>query len=629
MCGITGIWAFNEVGRFNLVNLEKATLSMAHRGPDNHGTYNDHFVGLGHRRLSIMDTSSKGNQPFEIMAGRYVISFNGEIYNFQALRKELIDKGVQFKSETDTEVLLHLYAQEGSNCLKKLNGFFAFAIYDTQEKKLFVARDRMGIKPLLYFQDEFKFIFGSELQSILAYGIDKEIDQTALSSYLQLNYVPAPSTMVKGVKKLLPGHFIEVINGQVTIEKYYELPQKNKINTNLSYDQAQLKLRELMDESVQHRMISDVPLGCFLSGGVDSSVITAIASNHTDSLSTFSVGFKDAKFLDETKYAEAVAKKFKTNHTTFILTNDDILAELTNIVQHLDEPFADASAIPVYMLSKRTKEQVTVALSGDGADEIFSGYNKHSAWWKIENDLKFKKLISLIHPIAQIMPKTRTGRLSNYMRQIVRFAEASQLSPSDRYWFLASFASEKQAYAMMKDSHFSLGIKSAGLDHLDDDARLNDMLRADTQFVLPNDMLKKVDLMSMANALEVRVPFLDHHVLDFVFKLPESMKINADMRKRILQDAYREVLPKEIYQRPKKGFEMPLLDWLKTALKGELDKQLFDKEKIIAQGIFEWKEIEMLRKQLFSFNPADSPARVWGLFVFQEWFSKYFNDENR
>ena len=621
MCGITGIWAFNEVGRFQLTNLAKSTASLSHRGPDDQGVYHDHFVGLGHRRLSIIDTSSQGHQPMSSSDGRYHIVFNGEIYNFQEIKKELLHYGADFVSETDTEVLLQLFIHKGKKCLDDLNGFFAFAIYDSAQNRLFIARDRIGIKPLLYFQDDFKFLFASEMQAILAFGLDVAIDHNALNYYLQLNYTPAPLTMVKGVKKLMPGEYIDILDGEVIKGKYYGLPDRAE-NSELSYDQAKDQLKEALHESVKKRMIADVPLGCFLSGGIDSSVITALASEQTQHLSTFSIGFEGAKFFDETSYAELVAKKFQTNHTTFRLSNDEIFYELDHIVHHFDEPFADSSAIPVYILSKKTRDHITVALSGDGADEIFSGYNKHSAWWQIENSARFKSFVKHISTFAKILPKSRSGKLSNYMRQTVKFAEAMKLSPADRYWFLASISHEKDVNKLLVNSEFDHDFKRDWLGDLENYQNMNDLLRADTQFLLPNDMLKKVDVMSMATSLEVRVPFLDHGLVDFVFSLQENFKIDGAMRKRVLQDAFRDILPKELYMRPKKGFEMPLLNWLKTSLKSELKEELFNQEKIIHQGFFNWKQVAKLQKRLHSINPGDSHAQVWALYVFQKWYDR-------
>ncbi|MCV9388055.1 asparagine synthase (glutamine-hydrolyzing) [Reichenbachiella ulvae] len=624
MCGITGIWCFNEVGRFQMTNLEKSTRSLEHRGPDDHGTWNDHLVGLGHRRLSIIDTSDLGHQPMQILDGRYIMVFNGEIFNYQQLRKELESKGVRFESETDTEVIMHLYAQEGKACLSRLNGFFALAIYDTQKKTCLIARDRIGIKPLLYYQDEFKVLFASEMQAILAYGMDQKVDKDALHYYLQLNYTPAPLTMVEGVKKLMPGECIEIIDQEIRLSRYYHVDETRSPLTELSYEQAIKELKSRLDASVQKRMMADVPLGAFLSGGIDSSVISSLAARHTDHLSTFSIGFEGNKFFDETQYAEAVAKKIGSNHTTFRLSNDEIFSNLDDFVRHIDEPFADSSSLPVYILSKKTRRHVTVALSGDGADEIFSGYNKHAAWYEMENGGLKSLMIKLMLPMASRMPKSRSGFLANKMRQVMRYEEAKKLSPKDRYWFLASLGSAEQSNNLVREPSLDSEYFERWMTGMNEYKDINDLMKMDAAFVLPNDMLKKVDMMSMAAGLEVRVPFLDHELVEFVQRLPFEYKINGKMRKRILQDTYRDILPPELYRRPKKGFEMPLLDWLKSSLRGELDQYLFDQERIEDGGVFNWNQIKNLREKLHSSNPEDSHAHVWALYVFQKWHSRHF-----
>ena len=378
MCGITGIFAFNLVGKFNKIHVTDATLALQHRGPDFQDIYLDEWVALGHRRLSIIDTSEAGNQPMWDESNRYGIVFNGEIFNFKALRVELESKGVRFRSQSDTEVLLQLYIREKEGCLNRLNGFFAFCIYDKVEESLFVARDRMGIKPLLYVYDEDKFIFASEMKSILRYGIERELNYEALFTYFQLNYIPAPVTIYKKVHKLLPGHYIRVQRQQMEIREYYRLGEAH-LPEKLTYEKAMSRLVELLESSVQQRLVADVPLGSFLSGGVDSSVVTALARRHKPDLHTFSIGYRDEKFFDETRYAREVANHLQTEHTVFSLSNYDLYAHLHGILNGLDEPFADSSAIAVYILSKETRRHATVALSGDGADELFGGYVKHAA----------------------------------------------------------------------------------------------------------------------------------------------------------------------------------------------------------------------------------------------------------
>lgn len=628
MCGITGIFAFNLVGKFNKVNTAAATMCLELRGPDNQNIYNDDWVALGHRRLSIIDTSSDGNQPMWDESGRYCIAFNGEIFNYRELRQQLEAKGVTFFSHTDTEVLLKLYMLEKEKCLNKLNGFFALCIYDKVEQTFFVARDRYGVKPLLYVFDEDKFLFASEMKSIIQYGIDRTLDYNSLYSYLQLNYIPAPDTIFKHVKKLLPGHYLIIVNKQLTIGKFYDIPTEQ--NNIISYDDAKKKLIGLLDASVQRRLISDVPLGAFLSGGIDSSVITALASKHKPDLHTFSIGFKDEKFFDETHYAKLVADHFKTEHTVFSLTNDDLYEHVRSILNYIDEPFGDSSAINVYILSKQTRKHATVALSGDGADEILAGYNKHAAFYRSFHPGVKEKMVQGLGPIWNMIPQSRNNTLSNKARQFARFAEGMKLSAKDRYWRWAAFADENAAknllttesIANVSEQHYT-STKAALLKDITDSRNINEILLTDTKLLLPNDMLTKVDLMSMANGLEVRTPFLDFEVVNFIFSLPEDFKINSGIRKRILQDAFKDVLPAQLYKRPKKGFEVPLLKWFRNEMKSMIVDDLLSEKLINEQGIFNYAEIRKLKEQLFSSNPGDVHARIWGLIVFQSWWKKY------
>ncbi len=635
MCGITGIYAFNELGRLHMINLSAATEVLRRRGPDFGKSVIRNRVGLGHRRLSIIDTSSDGNQPMSDATGRYTIVFNGEIYNYKALREHLAGKGMQFTSASDTEVLLRLYIQEGPGCLEKLNGFFAFAIYDEIEDILFVARDRIGIKPLLYFQDEDKFIFASEMKSILEYGIEKNIDYTTLYQYLQLNYIPAPDTIIKGVKKLMPGHYIMVAKAaekRVSIQQYYQIPyNENALNTDqLSYEQLQNKFANLLETSVKRRLVADVPLGAFLSGGIDSSVITALASRHVDKLNTFSIGYRDEPYFDETNYAQLVAQKFNTEHTVFSLTNQDLYHHLFEILDYFDEPFADSSAIPVYILSKETKKKATVALSGDGADEIFSGYNKHAAAFRAKNNGMAVHTIKSLLPLWKMLPKSRGNPLGNKVRQLQRFSEGLQFTPKDRYWHWAALATEENAARLLSSDSLSQvefhdfeKRKEEILKYFSDKETMNEILYTDAQLVLTNDMLTKVDLMSMAAGLEVRVPFLDHEVVAFAFQLPEDAKINSSMKKRIVQDTFRHELPPELYKRPKHGFEVPLLKWFRTELKTTITHDLLSDSFIEEQGVFDLEGILHLKKKLFSSNPEDVHATIWALIVFQYWWKKY------
>lgn len=631
MCGITGIFAFNLVGKFNKINVTNATMALEKRGPDFQDIYLDDWVGLGHRRLSIIDTSEGGNQPMWDDNKRYCIIFNGEIFNFQELKADLEKKGVPFHSHSDTEVLLKLYIHEKENCLNKLNGFFAFCIYDRQEQSFFVARDRYGIKPLLYLFDEDKFIFSSEMKSIIQYGIERNIDYTSLYTYFQLNYIPAPHTIFTSVKKLMPGHYLKMEKQKLRIEKYYSIPYSPEAEkNNLPYDEAKEKLKDLLEASVKRRLIADVPLGSFLSGGVDSSVVTALASKHKPDLHTFSIGFRDEKFFDETEYAKLVANHFKTEHTVFSLTNDDLYKHVNSILDYIDEPFADSSAINVYILSKETRKHATVALSGDGADEMLAGYNKHAAFYRIINKGWKENLVESLHPLWKALPQSRSNPLANKVRQLLRFSEGTKLSSKERYWKWAGFASEDESLKLFSEKSQEqvsqqdyLNLKSEILKSIPEKERINDILLTDTQLVLPNDMLTKVDLMSMANGLEVRVPFLDVEVVNFIFSLPSEYKITPDLRKRILQDAFKDILPARLYNRPKKGFEVPLLKWFQKEMKSLILDDLLSEKFIQEQGIFNYTEISKLKNQLFSSNPGDIHARIWALIVFQWWWRKY------
>ncbi len=626
MCGIAGILAFNENGKNYLPKINLAVSSLHKRGPDNNDIYLHNNVALGHTRLSVIDTSDMASQPFTDETGRYTIIYNGEVYNFPELKEQLIKKGVKFLTHCDTEVLLYLYIQEGPSFLNRLNGFFAFAIYDKVEESLFIARDRSGIKPLLIYQDNDKLMFASEMKALISLGIPKEIDAVSLYSYLQLNYIPGTASIFKNVRKLVPGYYMYIKENKITEKQYYKIPFESGNYQNISYASAKEKLFQLLNESVKKRLISDVPLGAFLSGGIDSSIIVALASQHTRQLNTFSIGFKDEPLFDETYYAELVAKKYNTNHTVFRLTNDDLFSVLHNVLEYTDEPFADSSALAVYILSKYTRKHVKVALSGDGADEMFAGYNKHMAEYKARNGGILNNLIKWSSPVWNILPQSRNTRFTNKIRQFSRFAKGVGLSPQERYWRWCSFADENEVSKLLSsgfDKNTYLQRKSGLIKYIKDDRGINDVLYSDMYLVLQNDMLVKVDMMSMANSLEVRVPFLDYELVNFVFSLPSEYKIDDKRRKIILKDTFREHLPEEIHNRGKQGFEVPLLKWFRTELRSMITDDLLENNFIENQNIFNLKEINNLKTTLFSDNPGDIHARIWGLLVFQHWWKKY------
>jgi asparagine synthase (glutamine-hydrolysing) len=423
--------------------------------------------------------------------------------------------------------------------------------------------------------------------------------------------------------------------GRQTMElkSWYEIPydRGKEVTANLSYPNAIQQFRKLLNEAVHKRLVADVPLGSFLSGGVDSSVISALAAKHKPDLHTFSIGYKDEKFFDETAYARLVAKHIKTDHTVFSLTNADLYSHVHNILDYIDEPFADSSAIAVYILSKETRKHATVALSGDGADEMLGGYNKHAAFYRMIHRGWKENMVVSLESLWNKMPQSRNSPLANKMRQFSRFAEGAKMNAKDRYWKWASFASKDDALKMLHpDLRMNLWLKEfvprrkALLQFLPDSGEtMNDIFVTDMHLVLTNDMLTKVDMMSMANGLEVRVPFLDYEVVNFLFSLPDHYKINGSIRKRLLQDGFRDILPKQLYNRPKKGFEVPLLKWLRTEMKSLITDDLLSEDFIVSQGVFDYSEINRLKQQLFSSSPGDVHARIWGLVVFQWWWKKH------
>jgi len=627
MCGISGIVAFTTTGEDFLCKIHDAVAAMHSRGPDNKGVFIKDQIALGHNRLSIIDVSDAASQPFTDASGRYTIIFNGEFFNFKTHREQLIKEGIPLVSNSDTEVLLYLYIKEGPVCLEKVNGFFALAIYDSHNKTVFMARDRMGIKPLLITYDKDKLLFASEMKALFAMGIRKEIDKESLLGYLQMNYVPAHQTMIRNVFKLQPGHYIWIENGNVTQKQYYKIPYEagSIIQNSDNYETAKTKIAALLEESVEKRMISDVPLGAFLSGGIDSSVIVALSSRYTKQLNTFSIGFKDEPFFDETRYAQFVAKKYNTNHTVFSLTNDDLFSVLFDVLDYLDDPFADSSAIAVNILSRKTREHVTVALSGDGADELFGGYLKHTAESRIRNAGISGKIIKGMSPLLSHLPQSRNSRITNKIRQAAKYSEGLSLSMQDRYWRWCSFIDQNSAALLMK-SPCSLPEYNKRRDSITkfihSNGTMNDVLLADINHVLVNDMLVKVDLMSMANSLEVRVPFLDYKLVNYVFSLPDSFKADGITGKKILQDTFRELLPPEIYHRPKHGFEVPLIKWFRNELYSLINDDLLSDDFINEQNIFNLAEIKKIKTRLQSNNPGDVAAQIWGLIVFQYWWKK-------
>ncbi len=630
MCGIAGSYFFQKK-QISVKAFENALNNMSKRGPDAAGIFEDDKVQLGHRRLSIIDTSSGANQPLFDDSKNYVLVFNGEIFNYEELKKTKLEKYRHlFKTHSDSEVLLYLLIAYGTGCLPWLSGFFAFAFYDMKDHSLIIARDRYGKKPLVIFQDEEKMIFASELKAILPLMPEKEINTASVSLYFQYNYLPPEQSILKKVRKLKPGTCLSIKNNVVEEKCYYQLEIKPQLYDRFSYDTACNELVHLMSKSVEERMISDVPLGAFLSGGIDSSVVVALASQYTKKLNTFSIGYKDNPVFDETKYANLVAKKYNTDHEVFYLEEKDYKEEIYSILDYLDEPFADSSCIPTYILCKKTRQYVTVALSGDGGDEVFAGYNKHKAEYMIRKNKMMGLIAHYGSPLWNILPQNKNTRTGNYIRQIVKLSEGAGLSKGARHIRWSSILSTQNVQSLFSED-FRQKIQqneaeriNAGYAGMIQTEDFNEVLLTDMNLVLPGDMLHKVDMMSMANSLEVRSPFLDRQVVDFAFGLPAHFKIDDQLKKKIVQDAFRNYLPPELYNRPKQGFEIPLLEWFRNDLNDYIFNVLLEKNFIEEQNIFSYARIDELRQKLHSNNPGYVQATIWALIVFQHWYKKYY-----
>jgi len=622
--------------------------SFSYRGPDDEGIYisegkgetgQNVGVGLGHKRLSIIDLSKAGHQPMSNENGTIWITYNGEIYNFKKLRAGLKNKGHTFKSDTDAEVILHLYEEEGMESVHQFNGMFAFALWDEQASRLWLCRDRIGIKPLVYYWDGTHFVFASEIKALLNDpDIPKELDYDALLLYLAFSYVPAPYTIFKGIRKLEPGHCLVLENGKIEIMKYWDVPQAiDEDIFSLSFLEQEgiykKRLYEYMSESVRERMIADVSLGAFLSGGIDSSIIVALMAKHSkEPVKTFSIGFKDAKLYDETHYARDVARLYKTDHHEFKLTYKDMLDVLPDVFSTFDEPFSDSSAIPTYIVSRETRRYVTVALSGDGGDELFAGYRSYLGEYWYKSYMLIPTLLreGLIERLIQSLPDSRDTRVMEYIRRVKKFIKGTKGSFAER------LLSRKEIFprdirdellSMPKNSgnslqeDMALKLVKRSLACYDGDL-VNKILYSDVKDSLPGDMLTKVDWMSMRNSLEVRVPFLDHRVVELAFGMQGSLKLHRGKTKYILKETFKHMLPSSLYHRPKAGFEVPISRWLKTDLRFLLDQYLAEK-RIREQGIFEYGVIENLIQDLLT-NRTDTSWMLWNLIVFEYWYENYF-----
>lgn len=634
MCGITGaVWSDDKRSITPEV-LAKMTRAISHRGPDDSQTWIDTSqrdaygntigVALGFRRLSIIDLEG-ARQPMSNEDGTVRMVFNGEIYNYQTLRRRLEGRGHLFATDGDGEAILHLYEDYGADCFNHLNGMYAIGIWDAKRTRFVLARDRIGQKPLYYAVKDNRLVFGSELKSLAALeGTCEEIDPAAIDEFLTYQYVPHPGTIWKGVRKLAPGHMAIFESGELTVQRYWNFDPS--VEQPIDGETACEQLRELLFDSVKIRMQSDVPLGAFLSGGIDSSLITAIANEHcSTSIRTFSIGFPVADF-DETAYAAEVAKHLGTEHQRFEVMPSGVDV-IDKLVWHYDEPFGDSSAVPTWYLSELTKSEVTVALSGDGGDELFAGYERYRALW-MSNKLRSLFPIHKIPGLQLIQKLPDSNRRNSLVRRGKRFLEALDQPPARRYlnWLQifpeslrASIYTDEFLESLPGDDPFdfldSAWQRSAGRD------LVTRASTADILSYLPCDLCTKVDIASMAHGLEVRQPLLDHRIVEFAASLPVDLKFRGKRGKLILQDTFGSMIPRSIFTRKKMGFGIPIAKWFRDELKPMVHETLLAEDARIAPYIRQESIAALVRAHESS--EQNHGYRLWNLLILEKWLREW------
>lgn len=631
MCGIAGKLVF-EQRQVSESDIRKMTDAIVHRGPDDAGVYisKDRRLGLGHRRLAIIDRSPLGHQPMAYR-DRYQIVFNGEIYNFSEKRELLQREGYTFKSGTDTEVILALYDKYREKCVDHLRGMFAFAIYDEKERVLFCARDRIGKKPFKYYYNGRVFLFASELKAILTQPeYTREPDYEAIHHFLTLQYCPAPYTGFKDIHKLEPAHYllVNLKTGELKKRRYWQLDYSKKLS--LSESEWSERILDKLEESVKLRLVADVPLGAFLSGGIDSSAVVGLMARHsTQPVKTFSIGFEEQQF-NELPYAKQIAERFGAHHTEFIV-KQDALKLLPMLVKQYEEPYADSSALPSYYVSKLTREHVTVALNGDGGDENFAGYDRYSIFkmslaaqslgWL---QYGFSPPAALLH---RLHPTVATERL-------VRFIQTLSLPYQQRLTAYTSFFTAQQRVSLYSQSMFE-HVERVSLDTYELIAKkfneakvadpLDQMLYADIATYLPEDLLVKVDISTMAVSLEGRSPFLDHEFMELAAQIPADLKLcGINNKKHILKKALGSLLPHEVMNRQKRGFSIPIAEWFRGPIGDYAEGVLLD-SRAHTRELFKSQEIGRLFK-LHRKTHLNYGHHLWALMTLELWFREYFDD---
>src|SRR6185503_6904379 len=617
MCGITGF--INP--RWSQPDLDKMTCRLAHRGPDAKGYYTDpgESLGLGHRRLSIIDLSEAANQPFYSHDRRYIMVFNGEVFNYQEIAAKY---NIKQRTTSDSEVIIETFALKGIDAVQDFNGMFTMAIWDTQNKELFLIRDRFGVKPLLYFWDGKQFAFASELKALLELDIPREINTKSLQDYFFLEYIPGIDSIIRNIYKLQNGHYLRITKGKSPeVKKYYSIFDKfNPSMKNVSEEKALDEFEALLSSSVKLRQISDVPLGAFLSGGTDSSLICALFQKQNAlPINTFTIGF-DVKKFDESEYAQRVADHLKTSHKHFHLTDRDSISIVDNLVEYYDEPFAVPSCIPSYLVCKQARTQVTVALSGDGGDELFMGYGYYPLYQRLKRF--YRRFPGLV----------RRGVAAGMRVSNQRYQKAASLFEYDNSeeLFVNIWSQQQEMFSQKEVSHL-LGKRYKNETVTADWKRINALPLADEEKIslfdlnnyLTNNLLYKMDSASMANSLEVRTPYLDYRLVEFSVNLPLHFKIRNGVQKYLMKKLLERYIPHDLVYRRKWGFPAPVGDWLYTDLNYMIDKWL-SKERVAKVGILDDSVVRKVLKQYLS-GKKFYGKRVWSLIIFQMWYDKYMS----
>ena len=627
MCGICGIAYSDPSKKVETVQIENMLRTMIHRGPDDSGTHIEGNIGLGMRRLSIIDLEY-GRQPLCNEDGRVWITFNGEIYNYQELRSGLISKGHRFATKSDTEVIVHLYEEYGESCLQKLRGMFAFGIWDSAQSKLFLARDRLGVKPLYYALTSSGLLFGSEVKAIMTQAeMPRELDRSALRLHLSFLYTPGDRTLFKGVRKLRPGHYAVWREGKLTDCQYWDLAPYYRGNVS-GIRTSLLQLNSILDESVRLHLISDVPVGFLLSGGVDSTALLDIAcrQNGGEQLKCFTIGFAGETFADERYYAHLVANKLGLQHFQTTISGDEFIRELPRFIRHVEEPICEPPAVALYFVSKLASEYVKVVISGEGGDEAFAGYQNY------RNNLWFERVKGLLGPkwrhlVARFLSGVQNQRLKRYLDLLETPLESYYYSRTSSPLSLFSYLSGELVPVEEGESEEACTAEQMVRQHFErviDAHPLNKMLYLDTVTWLPDDLLLKADKITMANSLELRVPLLDHILLQFAAAVAPRDKVRGITTKYILKKAFEGRVPQEILKRRKTGFPVPYERWM--AERSDVIWDVLTDRRTTGRGYF---DLSVLRGKVFDrlrHNPS-LPKELFSLFILEIWARTFLDGE--